>query len=112
MKYATMKSHIERTIKKFRKDTKALLKDNLIVEYLFGSYAKNKQSELSDVDILLIVKRMNSQIRKDVSSLASNYSIEDGIIISPIIKEINVWEKNKKYKTLFFSEIENHGIKL
>ena len=31
MKYATMKSHIERTIKKFRKDTKALLKDNLIV---------------------------------------------------------------------------------
>ena len=55
MKYATMKSHIERTIKKFRKDTKALLKDNLIVEYLFGSYAKENANEWSDIEGVSLV---------------------------------------------------------
>ena len=107
-----MTPNISTTIKNFVKESRELLQDNLIAEYLFGSYAKKEQTEVSDIDILLIVKKMNSQIRREISSLASNYSLEDGIIISPIIKDINIWEKNKRYNTLFFSEIERYGIKL
>jgi uncharacterized protein len=107
-----MTPNISTTIKNFVKETRVLLQDNLVAEYLFGSYAKKQQTELSDVDILLIVKKKTSQIRREISSLASNYSIRDGIIISPIIKDIDIWEKNKKYNTLFFSEIDRYGIKL
>lgn len=107
-----MNPEIPEIVKEFVKDTKAILKDNLVKEYLFGSYAKNEQSELSDIDILIIVKEFDAMIRKEISSLASDYSLNKGIVISPIIKDIQVWEKNKKYETLFYREVSKHGIEL
>ena len=107
-----MSPQISNILENFVNDTRKLLKDNLVVEYLFGSYAKNKQNALSDIDILIIVKEFNSQIRKEISSLSSNYSLEKGVIISPIIKDIHIWRKNKKYYTLFYKEIKKYGIKL
>jgi len=92
-------------IQEFVIDTKKILKDNFIKEYLFGSYAKNKQSEKSDIDILIIVMEFNTILRKEISSLSSNYSLNKGIIILPVIKDIYVWEKNKKYNSLFYKEI-------
>ncbi len=98
--------------KAFAKDTKEILKDNLIVEYLFGSYARGQQTEFSDIDILIIVKQLNVQLRGSISGLSSDYSLEKGVLISPVIKDINVWKKNEQYKTLFYTEIQRDGIKL
>ena len=107
-----MNSEISNIVKEFVFETKNILRDNLVQEYLFGSYAKEEQHKLSDIDILIIVKEFNSRIRREISSLSSDYSIQKGIVISPIIKDINIWEKNKKYNTLFYNEIENYGIEL
>lgn len=99
-------------INDFIRDSRNLLKDNLIQEYLFGSYATGKQGPFSDIDILLIVKFLNPKIRSQISSLSSDYSLEHGIIISPVLKDIATWEKNKNYKTLFYNEIVLKGINL
>ncbi len=107
-----MNSEIPEIVKDFVKDTKAILKDNLVKEYLFGSYAKNEQSELSDIDILIIVKEFDVMLRKKISSLSSEYSLDKGVVISSIIKDIQVWEKNKKYETLFYREVSKYGIEL
>ena len=107
-----MNHQISNIVKEFVNDTKKILKDNLIEEYLFGSYAKNTQTEFSDIDILIIVKELNTNLRKEISSLSSNYSLNRDVIISPVIKDINIWEKNKKYNTLFYSEIKKYGIEL
>ena len=107
-----MKSQINDIVKNFIRDTQAILKDNLIAGYLFGSYARNEQTPESDIDILFIVKRFNSKIRNEMSSLSSDYSIEKDVIISPIIKDIHIWRKNQEYKTLFYNDIIKDGIKL
>jgi len=51
-----MNIEILNIVKDFVSETKIILKDNLIAGYLFGSYARNEQNELSDIDILFIVK--------------------------------------------------------
>jgi len=107
-----MNSESLKIIQNFVNDTKRILKDNLVEEYLFGSYARKEPDELSDIDILIIVKRFNSKIRRQMSALASDYSLENNVIISPVIKDIQTWEKNKKYRTFFFSEIDRDGLKL
>ena len=99
-------------IKNFIKDSKQILKENLVSGYLFGSYARNQQTPESDIDILLIVKEFNSRIRNEMSSLSADYSLEKDVIISPIIKDLEVWEKNRKYETHFYQEIIRDGIKL
>ena len=104
--------HITDTIKEFVADTKKILKDNLIKEYLFGSYARDEQSDLSDIDILIIVKEFSAKLRREISTLSSNYSLDKGVLISPIIKDLDIWEKNKKYETLFYREVVNYGVEL
>ncbi len=107
-----MDKKIENVVQDFLNDTKQLLKDNLVAEYLFGSVARKEYSEYSDIDILIIVKKFNFQIRESLSSLSSDYSINRGIYVSPTLKDINIWEKNKDHQTLFYQEIQRDGIRL
>ena len=107
-----MDTKILNIIQDFVNDSKKILKDNLIQQFLFGSYAKNEQNEWSDIDILLIVKYFNPEIRGKISALSSNYSLDKNVIISPVIKDIDVWRKNEKHNTLFFNEIKRYGIQL
>jgi len=102
----------EKIVRTFIEDTKQILKDNLVAGYLFGSHARNEQKEFSDIDILIIVKNFNPKIREQLSSLSSDYSLKWNYIISPIIKDVNIWQKNKRFNTLFYSEIQKDGIKL
>lgn len=107
-----MDTQILNIIQDFVNDSKKILKDNLLEQYLFGSYAKNEQNEWSDIDILLIVKYFNPEIRRKISALSSDYSLNTNVIISPVIKDIDVWRKNEKYNTLFYNEIKRYGIRL
>jgi predicted nucleotidyltransferase len=102
--------HISRIIQQFVKDTKQILKENVIAEYLFGSYATNTYTTLSDIDILIVVNNFTPEIRRHMSGLASEYALEYDVYISPIIKDCQVWNKNKQYHTLFYQEVTQHGI--
>jgi predicted nucleotidyltransferase len=104
--------HISRIIKRFVKDSKQILQENVIAEYLFGSYATNSYTPHSDVDILIVVNTFTPEIRRKISGLASEYSLEYNIYISPIIKDSQVWNKNMQFHTLFYQEITQHGIPL
>jgi predicted nucleotidyltransferase len=104
--------HILRIIQQFVKDSKQILQENVIAEYLFGSYATDTYSPLSDIDILIIVNTFTPEIRRQMSGLASEYSLEYDVYISPIIKDYQVWNKNKQYNTLFYQEVTQNGIRL
>lgn len=100
-------------VKNFAKDSKKILEENnVIAQYIFGSFARNEQSEESDIDVCIIVKNLNYKLRRKVSELSSDYSLEKNIIISAIIKDIKTWQKNKKYNSLFYREIKRDGIKI
>jgi len=103
---------ISKIIQRFVKDANQILRKNVIAEYLFGSYATNTYTQLSDIDILFIVNTFTPEIRRQMSGLASEYSLEYDVFISPIIKDSQVWSKNKQFQTLFYQEITQHGIRL
>ncbi|MBN2411620.1 nucleotidyltransferase domain-containing protein [candidate division KSB1 bacterium] len=107
-----MKKEIKIVINDFVTETRSLLKENLVGQYLFGSYSQNKQTTHSDIDILIIVKSYEKHIRRQISALSSSYSLDRGIVISPIIKDVVIWEKNKKYNTQLYKEIIKNGILL
>ncbi len=100
-------------IKSFAQDSKKILAEkNVVAQYLFGSYARNEQNKESDVDVCIIVKNLNYNLRRKISELSSDYSLEKNIIISAIIKDIKTWKKNKKYNSQFYREIKRDGIKI
>jgi uncharacterized protein len=103
---------IVRIVQQFAAESKRLLHENVQAEYLFGSYATNRQTPLSDIDIVILVKTLTPEIRKQLSGLASEYSLEHDVYISPILKDLQVWNENKTYNTLFYQEVTEHGVPL
>ena len=107
-----MKPIVDTLIKRFSTDTRKILRDNLVAEYLFGSIARDETDEFSDIDVLIVVKRLDYQIRNELSRLASEYSLNHGVCFSPVIKDEKVWELNKSHETLFYREIQREGVRL
>jgi predicted nucleotidyltransferase len=107
-----MDSEIQKIVNQFYLDAKKILKDNIVEGYLFGSYVRDEQVDLSDIDVLLIVKKLDHQIRSQISALSSDYSLENEITISSVLKDLQVWEKNRKFNTLFYQDVNKSGIPL
>ncbi len=107
-----MNTQIRNIVKEFVRDAQDILKSNLVEGYLFGSYSRSEQTSESDIALLFIVKKFNAQIKNEISSLSSDYSLEKNVIISPIIKDVQVWEKNRKHDTLFYNKIIKDGIRI
>lgn len=99
-------------IQQFVSDSRHILKDRLIAEYLFGSYATQTQSSLSDVDILILVSQKTPELQWQMSGLASEYSLAYDLCISPIVQDIDIWKRNQQAQTLFYQEVTTHGIPL
>jgi len=107
-----MKADIPQIIDNFAHESRISLQGNVVGEYLFGSYATNTQTPLSDVDILIIVKSLTPDMQFRVSGLASEYALRYDICFSPILTDTCTWGKNKKFNTLFYQEIIRNGIRL
>ncbi len=99
-------------VQQFALETKQLLQEELMAEYLFGSYATNTQTPASDIDILIIVKHFSPEHKRKISGLASDYSLEYDMYISPILQGKETWEQNKTHKTLFYQNVTQQGISL
>jgi len=104
--------HIRDIIQRFARESKEALHNHLLAEYLFGSYARGTYTSESDIDILLLVDQMTPEIRRQMSGLAVEYSLNDNIYISPIIKDRQVWRQNQQYNTLFYQNVMHEGIPL
>lgn len=104
--------HIARMIRRFANDARQLLHENVIAEYLFGSYAKHTETPLSDIDILIIVKHITPELQWQMGGLASDYSLQYDRCFSPLLQDLQVWEKNQHYQTLFYQEVMQHGVRL
>ncbi len=106
-----MNKKIKKIIQNFVRVVRMKLSKEIISIFIFGSRVKNNYNNDSDLDILFITKHRSYKIRKILSEIASEFSIESGIYISPIIESKETWALNKKYQTAFYNEIINNGQK-
>ena len=98
-------------IYKFSQELKQILGDNLAKVIVYGSYARSDYHDNSDVDIMILVKMSDKEIKavkNDIYDLAFDVEMSTGIELSPIIKN----EKQYEYwvDTLpFYRNVRNEG---
>ena len=98
-------------IYKFSQELKQILGDNLAKIIVYGSYARGDYRDNSDVDIMILVKMSDEEIKavkNDIYDLAFDVEMSTGIELSPIIKN----EKQYEYwvDTLpFYRNVRNEG---
>ena len=87
-----MPSVINTIISEFISGVKEILGNHLKKIILYGSYARGDYNKSSDVDIMILTDLSYEEIEKyrdDISDISFDIELEKGVIISPIIKNID-----------------------
>ena len=109
-----MPVHISDIIQDFAKSVRKMLDNSLDSVIVYGSYARGDYSELSDIDIMLLVSLGEEEIKKisdQISDLAFDFMMKYGVDISPIITNIdhfNYWVDNLP----FYRNVRDEGVRL
>ncbi len=99
-------------VRDFIRDAQKILQDNLMAAYLFGSFARCQETPESDIDILILVSSYDYHLQNKLSGLASDYSLDKSVLISPILEDEESWRWNQQHRTLFYKELQKDGVRL
>jgi uncharacterized protein len=99
------RSH-KNAIKKFSKNAKNILKDNLLDILVYGSVARGEAKQDSDVDIIVVVKRNAFKTQMRLASLAFDILMETGEYIS--VQTLK--SKDLKRDTIFLHNVRRDSI--
>jgi uncharacterized protein len=89
-----------------------LLSDNLVGLWLFGSKARGDFDSDSDIDLLIIVKRLDPKIRWRIRATAADCSLHHDVLFNTHIQVQEEWRKISRYAGTLWREIERDGIPL
>ncbi len=80
---------------------------------LYGSYARGDANEDSDIDLLILVDKiqMNYEDKMQITNPLYSLGIEKGHIISPLVKTTKDWEE-KYYFTPLYYNIKAEGLEI
>ena len=109
-----MPVHISDIMQEFAKSVRKMLNNSLDSVIVYGSYARGDYSELSDIDVMLLVSLGEEDIKKisdQISDLAFDFMMKYGVDISPVITNtdhFNYWADNLPY----YRNVRDEGVKL
>ena len=109
-----MPVHISDIMQDFAKSVRKMLDNSLDSVIVYGSYARGDYSELSDIDVMLLVSLGEEDIKKisdQISDLAFDFMMKYGVDISPVIANtdhFNYWVDNLPY----YRNVRDEGVRL
>ena len=98
-----MPVYISNIIQDFAKSVRKMMGNSLDSVIVYGSYARGDYSELSDIDVMLLVSLGEEEIKEisdQISDLAFDFMMKYGVDISPVITNVdhfNYWVDNLPY---------------
>ena len=109
-----MPVYISNIIQDFAKSVRKMLGNSLDSVIVYGSYARGDYSELSDIDVMLLVSLGEEEIKEisdQISDLAFDFMMKYGVDISPVITNVdhfNYWVDNLP----FYRNVRDEGVRL
>lgn len=109
-----MPNSINKILTEFNNQVREILGNRLKKIILYGSYARGDYNEKSDVDLMLLTDLTFEEIEKyrdDISDIAFEIELKTGIMISPVIKNIDTY--NSRINIIpFYKNVQMEGVVL
>ena len=90
-----MPDHITNIIYLFSQELRKVLDNKLSKVIVYGSYARGDYNASSDIDVMVLVKMSDEEIRavkNEIYDIAFDIELSTGIEISPVIKNEEQYE--------------------
>lgn len=88
--------------------------DDIVEILLYGSYARNEETDQSDVDIVAIVKENRLDLQKKLKivwDISADIGLENDVVVSPTVVPFDEFEKYREILP-YYMNIEKEGIKV
>jgi len=109
-----MPNRIDKLLKQFLKEVEHILGNRLKKVLLYGSYARGDYNTNSDLDIMILTDLSDEEIikyRNKIWDIASGMELENDIIISPLVK--NIEKYNERIDIIpFYTNVQKEGVVL
>ena len=100
------KEAIRRATERLRAD----LGENLLSVIAFGSRVRGNFCGESDFDVLIIVRKRDFEVIEKVVKVFDEEEERTNIPFSPVIKPLDIFQKEGTYKTTFYRNIKKEGV--
>jgi len=107
-----MHVHERKVLERIIEKLKEKFIDSIVSVYVFGSRVRGDYDEWSDFDVLIVVKNKTPKLEAEIIDILVDEEMESGILFSPVIKDIRVFEMERKYNTPFYKNIMKEGVLL
>ena len=98
----------------FTNEVKNIIGDRLEVIILYGSYARNEETNESDIDLIILINDAEDNLknyREKLSKVRLKISLEYDVVVSLILKSYDYYIQYNDILP-FYSVIRNEGIEL
>jgi predicted nucleotidyltransferase len=101
---------VARVVREFQRRLRVHFGSELHEVRLFGSYARGSAHEASDVDVLVLLDRLDYRRQRAVLDLAGDLFVETNLLLSPTVFETATYRQHVDQQRPLASEIERQGI--
>ena len=109
-----MPNKIDKILNKFISQVSNLIGNRLKKVILYGSYARGDYGKNSDIDIMILTDFNDKELaeyRMKIRDLACDLELENDIIISPIVR--NIEKYNNRINVIpFYMNVQKEGVVL
>ncbi len=105
---------VDRVIDTMTQRMKELFPEGMLEVILYGSYARNDETDESDVDLMYLVdspREVISARNWQVGEAAADLVMEYGILVSPVVENRDYYLRNRELLP-FFANIQREGVKM
>lgn len=110
MPMSNLTTNEQTVVKEFCRDIQARWGARILATRLFGSRARGEGNEDSDIDILVLVDRADSNLRQDIYGAPADYLLKYEVVLSPLVMDKQQYDSMKSRERLLIQEIERDGI--
>lgn len=79
---------------------------------IFGSRVRANHDSTSDIDVLVVVKNKTPEIERSIVEVFVEAELSSGLPLSPVIKDLKAFEREKEYNSPFFQVIEEEALEI
>ena len=108
------RAEMENIIRQLNKSVRTLFPGETADVILFGSYARNDETDGSDIDVIYLVDAPRSEIARknwQLGEAAAAIMLEYGVVVSPIVENRDYFKKNSDVLP-FFRNIIREGVRM
>ena len=100
----------EKVVKELKQNLNELLGDSLTGLFLFGSKARGDDDSKSDIDIAIIVRGLNRELKNDILTKVAEIEFQYLICLSTIVLSEEKFAYLKKRERRLALDIEKEGV--